>query len=319
MQASSTDPVTGSERALAARVEQVRAFNRFYLPVVGVLRQGLLSTPYSPPEARVIFELGRRERRPAAELRQALRIDAGYLSRLIARLEQQGLLSRERSQSDARRQVLGLTAAGRRAYETLNRRSADQVRAALEALSEVDQRRLVSSMAAIERLLGGHDEDAGVLLRPPASGDWGWILERHGAVFGGEYGWDEDFERLIAGIIAEYLPQRAAAGNAGWIAELDGERVGSIFCVAGDEPGVARLRLLLVDADARGRGVGSRLVAECARFARRAGYSQLVLWTFDALTHARPIYEAAGFNLSRETSGTWFGHEMTGQDWTLEL
>src|SRR5918999_1216903 len=281
--------LVGPGGAPAERVSAVRRFNRFYTSTIGVLREGLLHTPWSLGEARVIFELGRGGVTETAELRRDLNIDAGQLSRLLARLERRGVVARERSTEDARRQLVRLTAEGRSAFEELDQRSAAEIRGLLGALSGEEQRRLIGAMATITSLLDGATA-ADVVLRPPRSGDFGWIVERHGGLYADEYGWDETFEALVARIVADYVDNLDPQREAAWIAEVDGERGGCVLCVREGED-VAKLRLLLVELHARGMGIGARLVDECIDFARRAGYSSITLWTNDVLADARRIYE----------------------------
>jgi DNA-binding MarR family transcriptional regulator/GNAT superfamily N-acetyltransferase len=308
------------------RVAAVRSFNRFYTNRIGVLRQGFLDTPYSLAEARVLFELGRQSRMEVADLRAELDIDAGHLSRLLTRLERRRLLKRERSAGDGRRQTVSLTRSGRAAFGVLDRRSAAQNRALLERLPTGDQRRLVAAMETVRSLLDGSsrppfDGDSrppAIVLRPPRAGELGWIVQRHGAVYADEYGWDERFEALVARVVADYAESHDPEREAAWIAEADGEPVGCILCVA-KSPRVARLRLLLVDSRARGLGIGARLVDECVAFARRAGYREITLWTNDVLRHARPLYERAGFELVDEEPHRKFGPRVVGQNWSLKL
>jgi DNA-binding MarR family transcriptional regulator/N-acetylglutamate synthase-like GNAT family acetyltransferase len=307
-------PPEGFEERIAA----VRAFNRFYTNVTGVLREGLLRTPYSLSEARVLFELGQGDVGDAAGLGEMLDLDAGYLSRMLARFERDGLLVRKRSAADGRRQEIRLSAKGRRAVETLDGRSAKQVGDLLERLGEDEQRRLVGAMSAIRRILEGGVRESAFVLRPPRPGDLGWIVQRHGALYAEEYGWNESFEALVAEVVAEFAQRRDPQPESAWIAEVDGEPAGCVLCTRKQET-VAQLRLLLVEPSARGIGIGSRLVEECVRFARRAGYERIVLWTNDVLRSARPIYEAAGFRLVGEKAHTMFGPEVVGQDWELDL
>lgn len=300
------------------RVATVRSFNRFYTNVIGVLQEGLLRTPYSLTEGRVIFELAQRGTTELANLRRTLDIDAGYLSRILDRFEADGLVRRGRSTSDARRQVIRLTGQGRRAFRTLDERSAKEVRSLLSRLTEEDQRRLVGAMGAISGLLDRSPRSGSFVLRSPGAGDFGWVVQRHGALYASEYGWDETFEALVARIVADFVDHRDPKGEAAWLAELDGERVGCVFCVRKDEK-VAQLRLLLVEPHARGVGIGSRLVEECIQFARRAGYEQMLLWTNDVLEDARRIYERAGFELREQTKHHSFGHDLVGQTWSRTL
>lgn len=299
------------------RIDAVRAFSRFYTSLIGMLTDGLLDTPYSLTEARVIFELGHRDACEAAALRRSLDLDAGYLSRILSRFEADGLLVRERVPGDARRQAVRLTGRGREVFGELDGRSADQVGRILAALPEGDQRRLVGAMEAIRGILGERTPPDSYVLRPPGPGDLGWVVQRHGALYAAEYGWDTTFEALVARIVADYADNGDSGSNA-WIAEVDGEPAGFVMCVREDDR-VARLRLLLVEPSARGRGIGGRLVEECVRFARRAGYGELVLWTNDVLRDARRLYERAGFVLAEEGAHHSFGHDLVEQTWRLKL
>lgn len=299
-------------------VGEVRAFNRFYTGVLGVLDEHLLASPYSLTEVRLMFELARCEQADLADLRTELAVDAGYTSRIVARLERERLVSRRRSADDGRRQVVALTAQGRELFAMLDRRASEQVAALLGPLSERDQQQLTAAMATIQRLLDSRSgRDPTLVIRPPSSGDLGWVVQAHGALYASEYGWDDTFEALVARIVADFVDHRDAR-SAAWIAELDGSPVGCVFCACKDDD-TAQLRLLLVDPAARGHGVGSRLVDECIRFARRAGYGRMVLWTNDVLTAARRIYERAGFELVDEEPHHSFGVDLVGQTWSLEL
>jgi DNA-binding MarR family transcriptional regulator/GNAT superfamily N-acetyltransferase len=300
------------------RVASVRAFNRFYTTVIGVLAEGLLRTPYSLTEARVVFELAQRDETAVADLRRTLELDAGYLSRILARFEADGLAVRQRSGSDARRQVVRLGDRGREAFALLDARAADEVRALLDGLEDEDQRRLVAAMETIRALLERTPRREQLVLREPEPGELGWVVQRHGALYAAEYGWDERFEALVARIVADFAEQRDPRRERAWIAELDGAPAGCVFCVRKEER-VAQLRLLLVEPRARGAGVGGRLVDECIKFARRAGYGQITLWTNDVLVAARRIYERAGFELVEEERHESFGHELVGQNWLLNL
>jgi DNA-binding MarR family transcriptional regulator/GNAT superfamily N-acetyltransferase len=298
-------------------IAAVRAFSRFYTRWVGALDEGLLRTRHSLPEARLLFELGRADRTEVAELRRMLDLDAGYLSRLLGGLEAEGLVERERSAADGRRQVARLTKPGRAAVQVLDRRSGRQVGARLRSLRREDRDRLVAAMGTIQRLLEPADPPAAGL-RAPEAGDYGWIVERHGALYAQELGWDETFEAEVARIVGEFAASRDPDREGAWIATLGDERVGSVLCVRRDDR-VARLRLLLVEPVARGLGIGARLVAECVEFARHAGYRELTLWTNDVLVSARRIYEAAGFRLVDSEPHRSFGRDLVGQDWSLRL
>ncbi|WP_198532685.1 bifunctional helix-turn-helix transcriptional regulator/GNAT family N-acetyltransferase [Carbonactinospora thermoautotrophica] len=307
-----------SPETLEERVDAVRAFTRFYTNLTGVLREGLLHTPYSLTEARVIFELAQRDATEIATLRRTLDIDSGYLSRILARFAADGLIAKERSRTDARRQVIRLTGQGRAAFELLDTRSAEQFRTLLARLPEEEQRRLVTAMGTIRQILEGAPRAGAFVLRPLGPGDLGWVVYRHGVLYAEEYGWDETFEALVARIVADYVDHHDPQRENAWIAEVDGEPAGCVFCVKQDDT-TAKLRLLLVEPRFRGMGIGSRLVEECIRFARRAGYREMVLWTNDVLVQARRIYERAGFELVEEEKHHSFGQDLVGQTWRRAL
>lgn len=301
------------------RIGLVRQFNRFFTRQIGVLREGLLHSPYSLTEARVLFELGQSDRVTASSLGRALGLDAGYLSRIMARLEQQGLLEKARSENDGRQLLLSLTATGREAFHLLDQRSREEVSEMLGDLSEEDQQRLLKAMQTIESLLSnGFKFSEPFVIRPHEPGDIGWVVHRHGVLYAQEYGWDEHFEALVAQIVADFINNYNPARERCWIAEMDGEIVGSVFVVQSSET-VAKLRLLLVEPNARGLGLGTRLVEECIRFAQRRGYQKLALWTNSVLLEARRIYEKTGFRLVAEEAHHSFGHDLTGETWELVL
>ncbi|HEX8742101.1 MAG TPA: helix-turn-helix domain-containing GNAT family N-acetyltransferase [Thermoleophilaceae bacterium] len=304
--------------AIDEQVAAVRAFNRFYTNVAGLLREGLLGTDLTLTEARLVFDLAQREQTEVADLRRTLGLDAGYLSRLIGRLEQRGLLRRARSEADARRQVLSLTVRGRRRFEQLDARSAREVRTLLAPLGEADRRRLVGAMDAIRAVLEPPDRPRSFVIRPPRPGDYGWIVQFHAATYSDEYGFDVRFEALIAEIVSGFARDHDPEREACWIAEVDGAPAGSVFCMRKSDR-VAQLRLLCVDPRARGLGIGTRLVDECLSFARRAGYRRVTLWTQDVLRDARRIYDRAGFTLVDEQPHEDFGPRVVGQNLSLEL
>ncbi len=299
-------------------VGAIREFNRFYTGVIGVLDEGLLETPYTLTEARVIFELAQQAETEVASLRRRLGLDAGYLSRILSRFESDGLVIRSRSREDARRQIAKLNAAGRQTYKMLDERSARQVERMLGGLTPEQQRRLMASMGAIRAVLEGASSRSRVVLRPLRSGDLGWVVQRHGVLYAEEYGWDQSFEALVAQIVAEYVRHRDRERENAWVAEVDGEPAGCVFCVHKDAE-IAQLRLLLVEPWARGFGVGTKLVDECISFARSAGYERILLWTNSVLDAARRIYERAGFLLQGEESHHSYGHDLVSQWWSLEL
>jgi DNA-binding MarR family transcriptional regulator/GNAT superfamily N-acetyltransferase len=303
---------------MSETVTALRAFNRFYTRHLGMLDQGYLRTPHTLAEARVLFELAQADQTEVAELRGRMAIDAGHLSRLLGRLEQRGLVARERSAADGRRQLARLTPQGAGEFAVLDRRSADETAARLAGLGEAERRRLVAALADLRRLLEPAAAAPRVVLRSPRAGDLGWIVRRHGELYAEEYGWNMDFEALVARIVADFAEQHDPAREAAWIAEVDGEPAGCVLCVRGDDA-AAKLRLLLVEPRARGLGLGARLVDECIAFARHAGYRELTLWTNDPLVHARRIYERAGFRLVEEEPHHAFGHDMVSQTWSLPL
>jgi DNA-binding MarR family transcriptional regulator/GNAT superfamily N-acetyltransferase len=302
----------------AAAVERFRAFNRFYTRLVGALDEGLLRTRFSLTEARVLFELGRGGELESTALRQATGLDAGYLSRILASFAEQGLVDRRRSEADARRQLVVLTTGGLAAYRELDQRSAAENARVLQRLGPVDREALLGSLETAERLLGGVEPAGRVVLRRPEPGDLGWMVERHGALYTAEYGWDASFEALVARIVADFGAEHDPARERAWIAELDGRRAGCILCVRADDE-TAKLRILLVEPWARGHGIGGRLVGECLAFARGAGYRRMVLWTNDVLVAARRIYERAGFELVEEGPHHAFGLDLVEQTWSLDL
>ena len=300
---------------IADHVAAVRSFNRSYTKFLGALNEHLLGSPYSLTEAKVLFELGQQDALEATRLRSIVDLDPGYLSRLLGRFETRGLIRRERSTADARRQVIRLTDAGQDAFIELDTRSAEQIRGLLTRLTTEERHQLVAAMGMIRTQL---DRSATPTLRPPAAGDYGWVVERNGALYAAEHGWTSDYEALVARIVADYLAGHDPDRETGWIAELNGERVGAVFCVREDDT-TARLRLLHVEPRARGAGVGGALVDACIQFARKVGYDRLELWTVSLLAPARRIYQRAGFTLAGEEHTELFGHQLTGQTWRLIL
>lgn len=308
-----------SELNFEDRIAIVRRFNRFFTRQLGVLREGLLHTPYSLTESRIIYEIANRDNAIAADLSKELGLDAGYLSRILDRLEQQGLIQKILSESDGRQRLLRLTPEGQKVFSLLDNRSREEISEMLNNLSEQDQNRLIQSMNTIEHLLGGglkYSEP--YFLRQHEPGDMGWVIHMHGRLYAEEYGWDERFEALVARICSDFINHYNPDKERCWIAEMDGQIVGSVF-VAQDSKEVAKLRLLLVDPKARGLGLGKRLVDECIRFARRKGYKKLVLWTNSVLVAARNIYKKAGFELVKEEPHHSFGHDLIGETWELSL
>lgn len=301
------------------RVAAVRRFNRFYTRQIGLLQESYLKSQFSLSQVRVLYELAHRERPTATELGRELGLDPGYLSRILRLFEKRGILKRTPSKADGRQSHLFLTARGQAAFAPLNTRSREEIGSMLRALRAWDQIRLVDSMHAIEGVLGAPPEKkVPYLLRPHRPGDMGWVVSRHGALYAQEYGWNIDLEAMVAEIVASFLKNFDAARERCWIADIDGEPVGSVFVVKHSDE-IAKLRLLLVEPRARGLGLGARLVDECIRFSRQTGYKTLILWTHSVLHAARHVYEQAGFRLVHEEKHRMFGPELIGQTWELTL
>ncbi len=301
------------------RVAAIRHFNRFFTRQIGVLREGLLHSPYTLTEARILFELAHRSNLTASTLCHELGLDAGYLSRILLRLEQQGLIEKVRCESDGRQRLLHLTSEGEKAGTLLDQRSHDEVSEMLSEHSEEEQQRLLKAMQTIESILNkGFKFSEPFFLRSHEPGDMGWVTHRHGILYAQEYGWDEHFEALVAQIVSDFINNYNPAREHCWIAEMNGEIVGSVFVVQASET-VAKLRLLLVEPKARGLGLGTRLVEECIRFAHRKGYQKLMLWTNSVLLEARHIYQKLGFTLIEQEEHHSFGHDLIGETWELRL
>lgn len=301
------------------RIAAIRRFNRFYTQKIGVLEEGLLHSPFSLAEARVLYELAHRETATATEIGRDLGLDAGYLSRILRGFAKHRLIEKRAAETDRRQSLLRLTAKGQDAFAPLNARSREQIGALLDALRPAQQKGLTDAMSAIETLLEAPAERrAPYILRTHRPGDMGWVVQRHGALYASEYGWDDTFEALVAEIVAEFLRKLDPKRERCWIAEKDGTNVGSVFLVK-KSPAVAKLRLLLVEPGARGLGIGARLVNECVAFARACGYRQLTLWTQSILTPARTIYAAAGFRKTAEEPHRSFGADLVGETWDLKL
>ncbi|HEX2109272.1 MAG TPA: bifunctional helix-turn-helix transcriptional regulator/GNAT family N-acetyltransferase [Rubrobacteraceae bacterium] len=301
------------------RVGAVRRFNRFWTRRIGVLREGYLESPFSLTEVRVLYELARSEETTASELGKELGLDAGYLSRILRGFQGRGLISKKPSKTDGRRSLLRLTEEGQETFAPLDARSREDVGAMLGALSAAEQDRLIGAMRTVEELLGAQPEaKVPFLLRPHEPGDMGWVVHRHGILYAREYGWDERFEALVARIVADFVDNFDPAKERCWIAESDRAILGCVFIVKESDT-VAKLRLLLVEPEARGLGLGTRLVEECVRFARSRGYEKLTLWTNSVLDAARHIYEEKGFEIVEEEEHHSFGKYLVGQNWELKL
>jgi DNA-binding MarR family transcriptional regulator/GNAT superfamily N-acetyltransferase len=304
---------------LESRIAAVRRFSRFYTRQLGLLQESLVHTRFSLTEARVLYELAHREPTTATALAADLDLDHGYLSRILRRFGEAGLVSKKRTANDGRQNLIAITAKGRKAFAPLNKGSHHQVAELLGKLSPAEQARVVSAMATVESLLQpSAQKPSMVLLRNHRPGDMGWVTSAHGALYAQEYGWDISLEALVAKITAEFIEKFDPARERCWIAELDGAPVGSVFVVRKSDA-IAKLRLLILDPKARGLGLGKRLVDECLRFARDAGYTSMTLWTQSILTSARGIYQHAGFKLVAEEPHHSFGVDLVGETWERDL
>ena len=308
-------PATGPQ----VRVAAVRAFNRFYTRQIGLLNSGYLQSPLSLTEVRVLYELSHRDGPSAAELSKELGVDPGYLSRIMLGFKKSGFLVRKTSRNDARQRHLHLTKRGRKSFAALESRSQREIETMLGGLRASEQGRLVEAMRTIQDVLDGKtNRKPSYVLRPHQPGDMGWVIHRHGVLYSKECGWDERFEALVAEIAAKFIQHFNPSRERCWIAEMDGAIVGSVFLVR-ETNMVARLRLLLVEPSTRGLGIGHRLVEECTRFARRAGYRKITLWTQSNLRAARHIYKNAGYRLVKKERHSEFGYELVGESWDLVL
>ena len=312
-------PISSSTR-VNQNIHAVRSFNRFYTRQIGVLREGLLKSPFSLAELRVLYEVAHREHPTATELCQQLGLDPGYLSRILRGLEKRSLVHKSASQSDGRQSLLGLTARGKETFATLDARQNDEVATMLRQLPTAGQARLVQAMRMIETVLGnGAEPKTPYILRAHQPGDMGWVVHRHGVLYAQEYGYDETFEALVAEIAAKFILHFDPKRERCWIAEKEGEIVGSVFLVNKSKT-VAKLRLLLVEPSARGLGIGKRLVGECLRFAQQVGYEKTVLWTQSELPAARHIYQEAGFRLVQQKKHqSWGRNDLVSQIWEVKL
>jgi len=303
-----------------AAVKAIRRFNRFYTSRIGVL-DPYLGSDLSLTDVRVLYELAHRSMPVASEIGRDLRLDAGYLSRILRRFEAAGWLTREPHGRDGRQSVLRLTEAGHAAFAPLQQKSRDEAAALLSPLPPADRQQLVDAMARIERLLDPASTPARtrtIVLRDPLPGDMGWVVQQHGELYAREYGWNGQFEALVADIVAGFVRKFQPEWEKCWIAELDGERVGAIFVVRKSAT-TAQLRLLLLAPAARGMGLGARLTDECIAFARNKGYRRMVLWTNSCLEAARAIYAKRGFRLDKAEPYEGFGKQLVGETWSLRL
>jgi len=306
------------ERGVDKQVRAIRAFNRFYTRKIGVV-DGIASSPFSLAEARVLYELAHRQQPTATDIRKELGLDAGYMSRILRDFERRNLVRREQSKTDERQRFLSLTTKGQKAFIPLDERSNRDVAAMLNDLSSAERKQLVDAVQAVRRLLGDKAEQRSpYLLRQHQPGDMGWIVHRQAILYAEEYGWDGTYEALAAEIVAQFIKSYDPQRERAWVAEKDGQRVGAVF-VAKQSEEIARLRLLHVEREARGLGIGRRLVEECIRFARQAGYLKMTLWTQSVLHAARDIYKKAGFQVVHEEKHHSFGKDLTAETWELNL
>jgi DNA-binding MarR family transcriptional regulator/GNAT superfamily N-acetyltransferase len=302
------------------RIAAVRQFNRFYTRQIGALREKPYESAVSLTEVRVLYELAHREKPTASELSNDLGLDAGYLSRILTGFDKRGWLEKRPSAADGRQSLLSLTAHGKKILEPLDARSREEVGQMLGELSAAEQNRLIDAMQTIKNLLVVQSvQRPAYILRPRQPGDMGWVVYRHGVLYAQEYRYDEHFEALVADIVAKFIQNFDPRRERCWIAERDGEIIGSVFLVKHSKT-VAKLRLLLVEPTARGLGIGKRLVEECMRFARQAGYRKITLWTQSSLRAARGIYEKAGFRLvGQKRHDSWGHHGLVAETWELVL
>jgi DNA-binding MarR family transcriptional regulator/N-acetylglutamate synthase-like GNAT family acetyltransferase len=303
----------------ASVTDRIRRFNRFYTKQIGLLNERVFPSSFSFTEARVMWELANREDPVASDLKQQLGIDAGQLSRIISNFQKRGLLAKSRSKLDGRQTLLNLTAKGKKEFQFLNAASDKQIKGLLEELSSPGQNTLLEAMQLIESLLGEKaNPNASYILRPPHAGDYGWVVQKNGELYTNEYCWNENYEGLAAEIVSDFIKNYDPKKERCWIAEKDGENVGCVFLVKKSDT-IAKLRLLIVDPKARGLGLGQRLVNECTRFARLAGYKKITLWTQSILTAARHIYEKEGYKLVDKEPHHSFGHDLVAETWELDL
>jgi DNA-binding MarR family transcriptional regulator/N-acetylglutamate synthase-like GNAT family acetyltransferase len=311
-----TQPASGINR----NVDEVRRFNRFYTRQIGLLQEGLLQSPFSLSEVRVLYELAHRAQATASEISSELGVDPGYLSRIVAKFETKAIIERKPSEADGRQILLSLTAHGQKVFTPLNSRQDQEIAALLDRLSLSEQQKLVEAMRTIQTVLGCKAQPRNsYLLRTHQPGDMGWVVHRHGVIYAHEYHYNERFEALVADIAAEFIEKFDAKRERCWIAEVEGEIAGSVFLVQKSKA-IAKLRLLLVEPWARGMGIGKRLVNECIRFARQVGYRKIILWTQSELGAARHLYQQAGFQLlEQKPHRSWGRDDLVAETWELDL
>lgn len=299
-------------------IDEIRSFNRFHTQLIGVLDEGLLNSDFPLVQVRILYELTHNNNVAASDLVESLSVDRGYLSRMLFTLQRRGLLNKTPDPKNKKRLVLSLSSEGEKIFSELNIASAIEVEKLITPLSQNERSELVRSMQKIRRLLSPSHSDKKYRLRNPQPGDMGWIAHRNGLLYWNEYKWDWRFEALVCKIVGEFVQNFQPESERCWIAEMNGEIVGSVFITRHDEK-TAKLRLLYVEATARGLGIGKNLVDECIKFSRQKGYKRLVLWTNSVLESARKIYQDAGFKLIEEESHHSFGHDLVGQTWALDL
>jgi DNA-binding MarR family transcriptional regulator/N-acetylglutamate synthase-like GNAT family acetyltransferase len=304
---------------MTEHVETIRAFNRFYTRQLGLLEEGLLNSPFTLTECRVLYELAHRDKPTAAQIRASLGLDAGYLSRILAKFERRKLVRRTDSKQDERAAHLSLTAPGRKAFLPIEAAAREHIDGLLKPLDPREVGAVTAAMGVVQRVLGGSGSAGEAYqLRDLVPGDIGWVVHRQAVLYTREYGWDQTYEALVAEILSGFVKTFDKSRERSWIAERDGQIIGSVFLMRASDD-VAKLRLLYVEPSARGLGLGRRLVDECIRFSRAKGYRKLTLWTNDCLVSARKIYQAAGFQLVREEAHHSFGKDLMGQTWDLAL
>lgn len=308
-----------STTELQDNVSKIREFNRFYTRKIGVLREELLHSKFSLTESRIIYELANNITKTASDLCKELGLDPGYISRILQRFEDKGIVNRKTSEEDGRTRIIQLTGSGLKEFELLNKRSNEEIEDILNDLPKEDQKQLLTAMNTIERILNRNLKfSEPFFLRSFESGDMGWVVHRHGVLYRDEYGWNEEFEALVAEIVSDFIKNYKPDKERCWIAEMNNEIVGSVFVVKKDDK-VAKLRLLLVEPKARGFGLGTKLVEECIKFAKNAGYEKMTLWTNSILVEARHIYKKVGFELVDGEDYHGFGKDLTGETWDLDL
>ncbi|HZS47432.1 MAG TPA: helix-turn-helix domain-containing GNAT family N-acetyltransferase [Blastocatellia bacterium] len=299
-------------------IQSIRRFNRFYTKQIGILESSYLQSSFSLTQVRVLYELAHCDSTTATELAKGIGLDAGYLSRILADFEKRGFINKNQSEKDGRQTILSLTDQGQKAFAPLDIGANEQIGVMVGKLSSGEQNRLLEAMSSIQQILGEETKDKSYVLRPHRPGDLGWVIHRHGVLYAQEYGYEERFEALVAEIAAKFIQKYDPKRERCWIAERSGENVGSVFLVKSTED-TAKLRLLIVEPSARGLGIGKRLVDECIRFARQAGYKKITLWTHKQLHAAISIYKKAGFHLVNEEPDPDHGIGTISQVWELVL